>query len=105
MADPVEGKAPAWPDPHPEVMEYLASRGVMTMGTDSASMGPIPEPGEPHPMDGIKPRMIWTEPAPGLGQLPATGAFYCTLSPNHVGVATAEARAFAVVGNPLAQQL
>jgi len=49
--------------------------------------------------------MIWTESATGLGQLPATGAFYCSLSPKHAGAATAEARAFAVVGNPLAQQL
>ena len=25
VADPVEGKAPAWPDPDPDCMEYLAS--------------------------------------------------------------------------------
>ncbi len=41
-ADPVEGKTPAWPDPDPECMEYLAARKVMTLGTDSASMGPCP---------------------------------------------------------------
>ncbi len=105
MVDPLEGKSPAWPDPHPEVMEYLASRGVMTLGTDSASMGPIPELGEPTHMAGLKHGMIWTESVTGLGQLPATGAWYCALSPKHAGVATAEARAFSVVGNPLAQQL
>ena len=105
MAEPLEGKSPAWPDPHPEAMEYLASRGVMTLGTDSPSMGPIPELGEPTHMAGLKHGMIWTEGATGLGQLPATGALYCTLSPKHAGAATAEARAFAVVGNPLAQQL
>jgi kynurenine formamidase len=102
---PLEGTSPAWPDPHPEVMEYLASRGVMTLGTDSASMGPLPELGEPTHMAGLKHGMIWTESATGLGQLPATGAFYCTLNPKHVGVATSEARAFAIVGNPLAEQL
>jgi kynurenine formamidase len=102
---PLEGRSPAWPDPHPEAMEYLASRGVMTLGTDSASMGPIPELGEPAHMAGLKHGMIWTEAATGLGHLPATGAFYCTLSPKHAGAATAEARAIAIVGNPLAQRL
>lgn len=105
MADPVEGKSSAWPDPHPEVMEYLASRGVMTMGTDSASMGPIPDLGEPTHMAGLKHGMIWAESVTELGQLLATGAFYCMLAPKHAGVATAEARAFAVAGSPFAQQL
>ena len=105
MAEPLEARTPAWPDPHPEVMEYLASRGVMTLGTDSASMGPIPDLGEPTHMAGLKHGMIWAESATGLGQLPPTGAFCCLLSPKHAGVATSEARAFAVVGSPLAQQL
>src|SRR5690348_2008595 len=42
LADPLEGKAPAWPDPDPDCMEYLAGRGVMVLGCDSPSMGPIP---------------------------------------------------------------
>jgi len=104
-ADPVEGKSPGWPDPHPEAMEYLASRGVMALGIDSASMGPIPELGEPTHMAGLKHGLIWAESATGLGTLPVTGAFYCLLSPKHGGVATAEARAFAIVGSPLARQL
>ncbi|MFN8006199.1 MAG: cyclase family protein [Terriglobia bacterium] len=105
VADPLEGKSPGWPDPHPETMEYLASRGVKTLGTDSASMGPIPEFAEPTHMAGLKHGMIWTEGATNLGSLPAVGAFYCTLSPKQAAVATSEARALAVVGNPLAQQL
>ena len=28
LADPVDGKAPAWPDPEPDCMEYLASRKI-----------------------------------------------------------------------------
>ncbi len=32
LADPLNGKATAWPDPDPECMEYLASRKVMTAG-------------------------------------------------------------------------
>jgi kynurenine formamidase len=38
-ADPVQGTAPAWPDPDPDCMEYLAGRKVMMQGTDSASIG------------------------------------------------------------------
>src|SRR5262249_44488045 len=50
VADPVEGKAPAWPHPDPDCMEYLASRKVMNLATDSATIGPIPHPAEAtHP--------------------------------------------------------
>jgi kynurenine formamidase len=105
VADPVEGKTPAWPDPDPDCMEYLASRKVMTAGTDSASMGPLPDLAEPTHYAGLKHGMIWTESATGLLQLPATGAFYCMLGPRHAGGPYGEARAFAVVGNPLARRL
>lgn len=105
IADPVEGKAPAWPDPDPECMEYLAGRGVKTAGTDSPSMGPIPFLAEPTHIAGLKHGMIWTEGATGLGDLPPTGAFYCMLGPRHADGAASEARAFAVVGDPLAARL
>jgi kynurenine formamidase len=104
IADPLNGKAPGWPDPDPDCMEYLASRKVMTLGCDSPSMGPIPDLAEPTHIAGLKHGMIWTEGATGLGQLPATGAFYCCLGPRHAGGAYTEARAFAVVG-PLAERL
>ena len=104
-ADPVEGRTPAWPDPNPECMEYLASRKVMSAGTDSASMGPLPDLAEPTHLAGLKYGMIWTESATGLGELPPTGAFYCVLSPKHADGAYAEARALAIVGNPLAKRL
>ncbi len=104
-ADPVEGKAPAWPDPDPDCMEYLASRKVMTLGTDSASMGPLPDLAEPTHLAGLKYGMIWTESATGLGQLPVTGAFYCMLAPKHADGAYSECRALAVVGDPLARRL
>src|SRR5262245_11395251 len=103
-ADPVAGKAPAWPDPDPDCMEYLASRKVMTLGTDSVSMGPLPDLAEPTHYAGLKHGMIWTESATGLGALPATGAFYCMIGPKHAGDPYGEGRAFAVVG-PLAGQL
>jgi kynurenine formamidase len=105
LADPLAGKAPAWPDPDPDCMEYLAGLKVMTLGCDSASMGPLPDLVDPTHIAGLKHGMIWTESATGLGQLPATGAFYCSMGPKHAGGPYAEARAFAMVGQPLAARL
>ena len=103
-ADPVAGKAPGWPGPDPACVEYLASRGVMTLGIDSTSMGPLGDLAEPTHFAGLKHGMIWTESGTGFGALPATGAFYCAMGPKHVGDPYSEARAFAVVG-PLAGRL
>ena len=101
-ADAVEGKTPAWPGPHPEAMEYLASRKVMVLATDGASMGPLPDLAEASHLAGLRHGMIWTESATGLGQLPARGAFYCMLFPKHRDSPTSEGRAFAISGDPLA---
>lgn len=103
-ADPVAAKAPAWPAPDPDCMEYLATRKVMTLGIDSTSMGPLPDLAEPTHYAGLKHGMIWTESATGLGALPPTGAFYCMIGPKHAGDPYGEGRAFAVVG-PLARRL
>jgi kynurenine formamidase len=105
LADPLEGNTPAWPDPDPDCMEYLASRKVMAAGTDSPSMGPIPDLAEPTHLAGLKYGMVWTEGATGLGQLPATGAFYCMLGPKHADGLYSECRALAAVGDPLAGRL
>jgi kynurenine formamidase len=104
-ADPVAGKAPAWPDPDPKCMEYLASRKVMSLATDSTSMGPLPDLAEPTHYAGLKHGMIWTESGTNFGAVPTTGAFYCMIGPRHVGDPYSEGRAFAVVGNPLAGRL
>jgi kynurenine formamidase len=106
MADPIEGTASAWPDPSADCMEYLASRGVLEAGTDSASMGPIPPPlGDETHYAGLRHGMIWTESATHLGALPVTGAFYCMLSPKVVGGIGGAGRGFAIVGEPLAGRL
>lgn len=105
VADPVQGTAPAWPDPDPDCMEYLAGTKVMTLGTDSASMGPLPDLAEPTHLAGLKYGMIWTESATGLNKLPATGAFYCMLAPKHADGPYSETRAMAIVGDPLARRL
>lgn len=101
LADPLNRITPAYPDPDPECMEFLATRGVMSLGTDSASMGPLPTLAEPTHYAGLRHGMIWTESATNLGELPPTGAFYCILSPKHQGGPYAEGRAFSVVGGTL----
>src|SRR5262249_48830888 len=104
-ADPVEGKAPAWPGPDPDCMEYLASGKVMTLGIASTSMAPLPDLAEPTHFAGLKHGMIWTESATGLGALPATGAFWCMIGPKHANDPYSEGRAFAVVDGSLAARL
>lgn len=105
IADALDRKAPGFPDPDPDCMEFLAARGVMSLGTDSASMGPLPDLAEPTHYAGLKHGMIWTESATNLGAIPPTGAFYCLLSPKHEGGPYAEARAFSIVGGELPVRL
>jgi len=105
LADPLDRKSPAFPDPDPECMDYLGKRGVLTLGTDSASMGPLPDLAEPTHYAGLKYGMIWTEAATALGELPPTGAFYCILAPKHRGGPYSESRAFSIVGGELPGQL
>jgi kynurenine formamidase len=105
IAAALEAKAPGWPDPDPDCMDYLGSRNVLNLGTDSASMGPIPKLAEPTHLAGLKFGMIWTESATNLGKLPVTGAFYCMIGPKHAEGLYSEGRAFAIVGDPLARRL
>ncbi|MDR3633113.1 MAG: cyclase family protein [Isosphaeraceae bacterium] len=105
IADILDRKAPGFPDPDPDCMEFLATRGVMTLGTDSASMGPLPDLAEPTHYAGLKHGMIWTEGATNLGALPPTGAFVCLLGPKHEGGPYSEARVFSIVGGALPQRL
>ncbi|MCH2212643.1 MAG: cyclase family protein [Fuerstiella sp.] len=105
ITDILERKAPGYPDPDPDCMEFLAKRRVMTLGTDSASMGPLPTLGEPTHYAGLKYGMIWTEGATNLGAIPPTGAFYCLLGPKHKDGAYGEGRAFSIVGGDLPKRL
>jgi kynurenine formamidase len=105
VADPVDGKSPAYPNPDPDCMEFLATRGVLTLGTDSPSMGPLPDLAEPTHYAGLKHGMIWTESATKLDTLPPTGAFYCMFGPRHRGGPYGEGRAFAIVGGELPKRL
>ena len=105
LNDPLDRLSPAYPDPDPECMEFLATRGVMTLGTDSASMGPLPTLAEPTHYAGLKHGMIWTESATNLGALPSTGSFYCMLGPKHQGGPYSAGRAFSIVGGDLPARL
>lgn len=105
IADALDRKAPGFPDPDPDCMELLGSRGVLALGTDSASMGPLPDLAEPTHYAGLKHGMIWTESATNLGALPPTGAFYCMLGPKHQGGPYGECRAFSIVGGELPKRL
>lgn len=105
IADALNRLAPGFPDPNPDCMEFLATRGVMTLGTDSASMGPLPNLAEPTHYAGLRHGMIWTEGATNLGALPPTGAFYCLLGPKHAGGPYGEGRAFSVIGGDLPARL
>lgn len=105
IADVLDRKAVGYPDPDPDCMEFLAKRGVMTLGTDSASMGPLPDLAEPTHYAGLKHGMIWTEGATNLGALPPTGAFYVHLGPKHEGGPYGEGRAFSIVGGELPRRL
>lgn len=105
IADALDRKAPGFPDPDPDCMEFLATRGVMNLGTDSASMGPLPDLAEPTHYAGLKHGMIWTESATNLAALPPTGAFYCMIGPKHQGAPYGEGRAFSIVGGDLPKRL
>ena len=73
VADPVERKAIARPDPDPETMDSLASRGVMHIGTESPTMGAMPNLGEPIDFATLKHDAVLTEGATNLEALPKTG--------------------------------
>ena len=105
MADPMNGKAPGWPAPHPDCMDYLGSRKVMTLGLDSPSMGPIPDLANITHSAGLQYGMVLTEEATNLGELPTTGAFYCMIGPKTTRGIGSSVRAFAIVGDPLAKWL
>jgi kynurenine formamidase len=105
LADVLDRKAPGFPDPNPDCMEFLAQRGVLTLGTDSASMGPLPDLAEPTHYAGLKHGMIWTESATNFGALPAVGAFYCMLGPKHAFGPYGATRAFSIVGGELPKRL
>lgn len=97
--------APGWPAPAPETMEYLASKGVMTLGLDGASMGPLPDLAVATHQAGGQRGLIWVECATNLGSLPETGAFYAQLPAKHAGGSGGECRVLGISEPRLAARL
>jgi kynurenine formamidase len=86
-------------------MEYLGSKQVMTLGLDSASMGPLPDLAVATHQAGGKLGMIWIECGTNLGKLPETGAFYAMLPAKHAGGSGGECRPIAITEPTLAKEL
>ena len=87
--------APGWPAPGPETMEYLHSLGIMHVGSDGPSMGPV-EGGQATHVAGLKYGMSWDEQLTNLGKLPARGAFYIALPIKVVDGSGASTRAIGI---------
>jgi kynurenine formamidase len=98
-------ETPGWPAPTPETMQYLGEKGVMTLGIDSPSMGPLPDLAVATHQAGGKLGMIWTECLANLGALPPTGTFHAVLAAKHAGGSGGECRAIAITEPKLAARL
>lgn len=105
VATALRKDTPGWPAPTPETMAYLADKGVMTLGLDGASMGPLPDLAVATHQAGGQRGLIWTECATNLGSLPATGAFYALLAAKHAGGSGGECRCVGITEPKLAARL
>jgi kynurenine formamidase len=105
VAAALRKRAPGWPAPTPATMDYLASRGVMTLAVDGASMGPLPDLAVATHQAGGKRGMIWVECGTNFGSLPATGSFVALLAAKHAGGSGGECRMLAVTDPELAAML
>jgi len=98
-------QTPGWPAPTPECMQYLGSKGVMSAGLDSPSMGPVPDLAVATHQAGGALGMIWIECGTNFKSLPPTGAFYALLPAKHTGGSGGESRVLAITEPALAQRL
>ena len=105
VSEPLRKKTPGWAAPKPETMAYLADRGVKTLASDGASMGPLPNLAVATHQAGGSRGLVWVECATNLGSLPATGAFVVILAAKHAGGSGGECRMIAVTEPARAAQL
>ncbi len=116
---PIEGSAPAWPDPDFDATDYAGSKGVRLMGTDSPSLGAFgpPKYAQPGPqgiftnplpleshLGNFKRGGIHTEGLTNLDKVP-NGSLYISLPVKHYKAPTVEARAAAITDLRLAAEL
>lgn len=85
-----------WPAPEVETMQYLVSKGVKHVGTDTPSMGSIQDDGGPHWV-WLKKELMLVEKLTNLGSLPPRGAYYIFLPLKIKGATGAPGRAIAIV--------
>jgi len=86
----LDGNSEGWPAPGPEVIQYLAGKGVRHIATDAPSMGSVnPKEAAMTFWAGANANIVFSEFLIGAAQLPPTGAFYIFLNPkienNHGG--------------------
>jgi kynurenine formamidase len=105
VAAALRKEAPGWPAPTAATMEYLADRGVKTLGLDGASMGPLPDLAVATHQAGGKRGLVWVECATNLRSLPTTGAFFALLPAKHAGGSGGECRCVAITEPRLAATL
>jgi len=98
----VKGDVPGWPAPTPEAVIYLSEKGVTHLATDGPSMGPIGHSWEGKPMAQmthvkfLEKGGSWTEFLRNVGQLPARGAYFISLSAKIVDMSGGLTRAIAI---------
>ena len=98
----VAGNVPGWTAPTPEAVQYLADKGVTHLAIDSPSMGPIGYMWNEKPMAQMTHVTFlsaggsWTEFCRNIGQLPARGAYFISLSAKIVDMSGGLTRAIAI---------
>ncbi|MEX0958846.1 MAG: cyclase family protein [Burkholderiales bacterium] len=82
MAGPVNGETEGWPAATPEVIQYLAKKGVRHVAIDAPRIGSVVEKDAAMTFwAAANEGMVVSSYLIGAGQLPPTGAFYVFLNP------------------------
>jgi kynurenine formamidase len=96
----IEGSMPGWPAPDVEAILYLADRGILTVGTEAASLGAVQD-GAPMHLAGLGRGMHFIEGLCNLVELPALGAFFMFLPLKIVASTGCPGRAVALLAEAL----
>lgn len=89
-------KTGGWPAPDEEVMDYLASKGIVCMGVDTVSLGSIQDDDPPHWHWHSK-GCVNIEKLVNVGLLPPRGAYFIFLPLKVVGGTGSPGRAIAIL--------
>jgi len=92
----LDKKVPGWPAPDVPAMEFLADRGIRTLGVDTGSTGSLQDDPGPH-WAGLGRGMVFIERLTNLGRLPTRGAGFIFLGLKLEGGSGAGGRAIGLV--------